>query len=110
MQLNNWKFQRFHFTSRGKEKVKYRSREDALLAAKYINQNKTFGVDELVEPYECKMCQHWHVGRSSRAKKDSALWYEIGDRAYYNLVVENTRPDSMRKFRISSRFRFMGWP
>lgn len=108
--MSNWKNQRYHYNNNGREKVKYTSREDALLAAKHVNEKKIFGVDELVEPYECKLCQNWHVGRSSKAKKDTSLWIEIGDRAYYNLIVENTRSDSMRRFRIAVRFRFLGWP
>lgn len=103
-----WRRQRFHFTNSGYPKVKYKSLEDATLVAKEINQKKVFGVDELVEPYVCKMCNNWHIGRSSKAKKDSTLWHEIGDRAYYNLAAENARSEQIRIMRIRNRFRFLG--
>lgn len=107
----NWKTQRFHYNAFGQAKVRYKSEEDAILHAKIVNAKKRFGEDELVAPYICKLCNGWHlgrIGRSSRAVKDTSLWYEIGDRAYYNLVSENSRPIKFRLMRIRNRFRFLG--
>lgn len=104
----HWKRLRFHYTSTGYPKIKYSSKENANLAARAVNEKKRFGEDQLVSSYVCKICQFWHVGRSSQAKKDTSLWQEIGDRAYYNLCAENTGSLQKRTMRIRNRFRFLG--
>lgn len=63
----------------------------------------------IVEPYVCRVCNKWHVGNSVRARRyaDRTLWKEIGDRAYYNLLAENTKTSSTRIRRIGDRCRRM---
>jgi hypothetical protein len=101
-----WKKQRFHYNGFGVPKRKY-TREEAARAVREINAGKPFHT-ELVESYKCKGCKDWHVGRSSHAHKNTTLWYEIGNRAYYNLVSENTGSRVKRQVRIRNRFRFKG--
>jgi hypothetical protein len=101
-----WKKQRYHYNGFGQAKRRY-TQSEAALAVREINAGKAFHTD-LVESYKCKNCKSWHVGRSSHAHKNTTLWYEIGNRAYYNLVSENTNSRVRRQVRIRNRFRFLG--
>lgn len=102
-----WKHQRFHYNAYGNEKRKYPTEYDAVIACKELNKDRFCTHEQFVHPYICKMCQHWHVGRSSQAHKDTTLYYELGDRAYYNLASENSRSGIKRITSIMGRFKFL---
>src|SRR5262245_58853241 len=97
-----WRRQRFHYNGWGHPKRCY-DHEGALQVAKEINAKKSFHT-ELVEAYQCKGCNRWHVGRSSHAHKKTTLWYELGNRAYYNITAENIGSHKKRIVRIRNRF------
>lgn len=64
-----------------------------------------------VEAYECGYCSAWHVGvtplwkrrRIKRAGSDWALWHELGDRAWWNLVTENRGQEAKRHRAVAAR-------
>ncbi|HEU5394217.1 MAG TPA: hypothetical protein VFV36_05385 [Candidatus Methylomirabilis sp.] len=90
---------RSHVNKHGEPKPA-KTREEAVgLALRYsyeVATGQSFGRGE-VQAYECDYCGAWHVGviplwqrrRIQRAGVDWALWLELGDRAWWNLVSEN---------------------
>lgn len=107
MTVPPWIRQRFHYNWNGNPKIVYSSYDNALAAAKDVNRKRLYTDEKLAEPYICKLCGKWHIGRSKQAHKDTTLWHEIGDRAYYNLISENNRSPAMRMFSIFTRFKFL---
>jgi len=102
-----WRRQRYHYNWSGAPKIIYSSYETALLASKDVNAKRLYTDEKLAEPYICRLCNKWHIGRSKQAHKDTTLWHEIGDRVYYNLIAENTKLPSSRMCAIFSRFKFL---
>jgi hypothetical protein len=102
-----WKRQRFHYNAYGEPKRNYNTEFDAIIACKELNKNRFCTDEQFVHPYQCRLCKQWHVGRHSQAHKDTTLYYEIGDRAYYNLVVENSKEPDKRIAGVLTRFKFI---
>jgi hypothetical protein len=61
-----------------------------------------------VEAYQCGHCGSWHIGTPIRARKRgllSALAYELGERALFNLPPENHGRPEKRLAAIRARCR-----